>query len=176
VCMKISVIIWILLTKFMKILISPLLVSITKFSLEITSSGAQSSPSYSFFLKACLNILRVNTNGSKECLPASSATLLSEKINEIFTANLFPAIFFGTSSMLSQYQLHHNIYIHPREVHWKKILDIWKSNVQISSILVKLTENICNPKRDGQEHLYQIQLMVECMIFWSWDHSLNNNW
>jgi len=50
--MKISVIIWnmswILLTKFMNILLASLLVGITEFSLGITSSETKISPSHSF--------------------------------------------------------------------------------------------------------------------------------
>jgi len=63
------------------------------------------------------------------------------------------------------------------EEHRKDFQDLWKSSFQISSIMVKLTKNRCNPKRDGQEHLYPILQMVECKISsGAWDHSLYIDW
>jgi len=88
---------------------------------------------------ACLTIPRVNMNGSKECLPALSTTVPSEKkINGICPASFFHAIFCWTSGMLSQNWFHHNIYIYLREVYRKEFPDLWK--LKISSILAKLTE------------------------------------
>jgi len=66
-------------------------------------------------LKACLNISRVNMNGSKECLPALSTTVPSEKkIDGIWTESFFLLSFVETSDMLFQNQFHHIIYIYPR--------------------------------------------------------------